>query len=142
MPEKTICRVLGFDFGLKRIGLASGQTITNTASPIKILAAQDGVPDWKEVGSLIKEWAPDALIVGLPVNMDGTGNEISHLAEKFARKLEGRFNKTVILMDERLSSRAVQDELDALGEGHRPNRRRVDDLAACVIVESWLRENA
>lgn len=141
MPNK-IQKLLGFDFGLRRIGVASGQTITCTATPLKILDAQDGAPNWDEVGKLLKDWKPDVIIVGQPINMDGTDNDISNRAKRFADRIAGRFPEfTVLLMDERLSSRAVQDELNELGEGHRPNRRRVDDLAAVVILESWMKEN-
>lgn len=140
MPD-SIQKLLSFDFGLKRIGVASGQTLTCTAQPVTILQAQDGVPNWDEVEKLIEQWKPHAIVVGYPLNMNLSENDISIRAKRFANRIAGRFDIAVHLADERLSSRAVQDELDELGEGHRPNRRRIDDLAAVVILESWMRNH-
>lgn len=134
--------VLGFDYGTTRIGVAVGQTITRTASPVTTLSAHQGQPDWNEVATLIKEWQPVALVVGLPVNMDGTPGPTTEAAQRFARQLEGRFVLPVQLADERLSSRAAEE---LLADSHLPKKRRhdkraVDAFAAQVILEAWLND--
>jgi putative Holliday junction resolvase len=96
--------LLGFDYGTKQIGVAVGQVITGQARELCTLKAQNGVPDWDKVQALITEWKPDAIVVGLPLNMDGTPSEMSARAEKFSRKLNGRFNLPVYTHDERLTT--------------------------------------
>ena len=82
---------MGFDFGTQKIGIAIGQTVTQTASPLPDLPAKDGQPKWDAVASLIKEWQPDAFVVGIPLNEDGSDNALSKRARKFANRLHGRF---------------------------------------------------
>jgi len=125
--------VLGFDFGMARIGIAVGQRITRTASPLFVLRARDGTPDWRVIERVISEWRPERLIVGLPLNMDGTGSDMSRLAEKFGRRLEGRFGLPVDMVDERLTSRAARDYA---GEGEW-----LDAIAAKLILETWLQDS-
>jgi putative Holliday junction resolvase len=96
--------ILCFDFGLKRIGVAVGNGVTATASALAPLRANEGNPDWEAVSRLLEEWKPQRLVVGLPLNMDGTPGEMSARAERFARRLEGRFNLRCEMMDERLST--------------------------------------
>lgn len=122
---------MAFDFGMGKIGVAVGQQITGSATPLKILKAKDGVPNWQEIEVLIKEWQPATLVVGLPLNMDGTPSEMSRLAEKFSRKLHGRYNLPIATMDERLTS----FEAAEYAEGDEP----VDAIAAKLILESWLK---
>ncbi len=122
----------GFDFGMARIGVAVGQSVTRTASPLVVLKARDGIPDWSEIEKLIREWKPSRLVVGLPLNMDGSTSEMSALAEKFGRKLHGRFNIEVEMMDERLTSREARELTQQYDEG-----APVDAVAACLILESW-----
>ena len=131
-------RVLGFDFGVKRIGVAVGQSLTGSASALKPLPARDGVPDWEVVARLVREWSPDAFVVGLPLNMDGSESEMCQRARKFANRLHGRFGKPAHLMDERLSSFEAKG-LAMAQTGERDfGRFSVDGLAASLIVESWL----
>ncbi len=124
--------LLGFDFGMSRIGVAVGQSVTRTATPLTVLSARDGIPDWDEVSTLIEEWQPIRLIVGLPLNMDGSGSEMSARAEKFARRLEGRYNIPYDMVDERLSSRAAREHVDG--------QDQLDAIAARLILETWLNE--
>ena len=112
---EAINSVLGFDFGTKKTGVATGQSITATAAPLAPLAMRDGIPDWLVIERLLKEWQPQALLVGLPLNMDDTESELSHLARKFARRLHGRFNLPVFMVDERLTSRAARELLAEIG---------------------------
>lgn len=124
--------VIGFDFGMARIGVAVGQSITGTAGPLTVLPARDGVPDWDSLGALISEWKPSRVVVGLPLNMDGTGSDMSALAEKFGRKLHGRFGVEVEMVDERLSTRAARE----LSQDYQSGKH-VDAIAACLILETW-----
>ena len=148
--------ILGFDFGLKQIGLAVGQTLTKTARPLIVLKAKDGKPQWQEIQDQIAQWKPDYLVVGLPLNMDGTESEMSARARKFANRLHGRFGCVVELCDERLSSAEAKSQLaegrealrhatsaedieqhgQALGRNKRDGT--VDAIAAQLIIESWL----
>ena len=95
---------LGFDFGTKSIGVAVGQRITGTARPLPALKAQDGKPDWNVIEKLLKEWQPEAVIVGLPLNMDGTEQPLTARARNFANKIHGLFGVQITLHDERLST--------------------------------------
>ena len=128
--------ILAFDFGTRQIGLASGQTITATASPLTQLPARDGIPDWEHIEALVREWQPTLILVGLPLNMDDTESALCVRARKFARRLHGRTGKPVLMVDERLSTR----EAKALDQRRGGNYREqpVDAIAACLILESWL----
>lgn len=136
--------VLGFDFGLKKIGVAVGQTITRTASPVGIIAVKNGALSVTELNKLLKTWKPDALVVGIPLNMDGTESLLSQKAEHFAQFLEQTSMLTVYRVDERLSTRGARYELQKMDEYTGIKRRdyRVDAFAACLIVEAWLSEYA
>ena len=129
---------MAFDFGLKRIGLAVGQTLTKTAQPVHIFKADDGVPNWDTVSKYVNQWAPDVLVVGLPLNMDGTESEMSLLAKNFADKLRKRIVLPVKTFDERLSTFDAKDE--AAEEYAKPNMY-VDAIAAKLILESWFNSN-
>lgn len=126
--------IMAFDFGMGKIGVAVGQQITGSATPLKILKAKDGIPNWQEIEALIKEWQPSSLVVGLPLNMDGSASEMSRLAEKFSRRLHGRYNLPTATMDERLTSFEAAEYVD----GDEP----VDAIAAKLILESWLKSQA
>ena len=127
--------LLGFDYGLKQIGVASGQTLTNSAEGIAILKAVDGIPDWSQVDKLLQEWQPDLVVVGLPLNMDDSESDLSSRARKFARRLHGRFGVMVEMVDERLTSR----EAKMLGrEQGTEDLTKIDHIAASLILQSWL----
>jgi len=126
--------LLGFDYGLKRIGVAVGQELTGTASALTTVAARDGKPDWDAIGRLMDEWRPDAVVVGLPLNMDGSDHELSRRARRFGNQLHGRYNLPAHFIDERLSSL----EAEALLKGRSRRKEDIDKLAAQVILETWL----
>ncbi|MBI6703564.1 Holliday junction resolvase RuvX [Pseudomonas viridiflava] len=134
--------LLGFDFGTKQIGVAVGQAITGQARELCTLKAQNGIPDWDKVQALIKEWQPDAIVVGLPLNMDGTRSNMSDLAEKFSRKLNGRFGVAVYTHDERLTTFEAKGERMARG-GQKGSYRDnpVDAIAAALLLQGWLDEH-
>ena len=144
MPEQTSYQtLLTFDFGLGQIGVAYGQTLTASAQGLCIIKASEGVPNWDDVKALIDEWKPNLLLVGLPLNMDGSESDLSHLARKFARRLNGRFNIEVLMVDERLTSRDIKSSLreDNLNAGKKRKMQdlsKIDHLAAALILQSWL----
>lgn len=130
---------LSFDFGTQRIGVAFGQSISGTARPVCVLKANDGIPDWEQVGSVIAEWNPDVLVVGLPYNLDGTESELLKRAIKFGNRLNGRFHKPCYGMDERLSSRAaIEQVMEETGSMNK--KSGIDDIAAQIILENWFSE--
>ncbi len=129
--------VMGFDFGQRRIGVAIGQMLTQTATPLCIIPAQDGVPDWGRVDNLIREWQPGMMIVGLPLNMDGTMSEMAVAVQKFSRRLQNRYNLPVEMVDERLSS--IEAQRETASEGPR-RQEHLDHVAARIILETWLQD--
>ncbi|MHA6492057.1 Holliday junction resolvase RuvX [Pseudomonas borbori] len=142
METKPLRLLLGFDYGSKQIGVAVGQVITGQARELCILKAQNGVPDWQKVEALVREWQPDAIVVGLPLNMDGTASEMSERAEKFARRLNGRFNLPVHTHDERLTTYEAKGQRLQQGQNSGYRERPVDALAAALLLEGWLSENS
>lgn len=121
--------VVAFDFGLRHIGVAAGQTITATASPVTTLHARGGRPAWDEVRELVRTWSPFLLLVGLPLNMDDTESDMSANARSFASELERRCGIATELVDERLTTR----EASSRGGDHA--------LAAALIAETWLNQH-
>ncbi|WP_428608074.1 Holliday junction resolvase RuvX [Sedimenticola sp.] len=128
--------LLGFDYGTAKIGIAVGQTETGTANPLVTLRAIQQKPDWKRISRLIEEWLPEALVVGLPYDMDDSETEIAPLARRFARQLEGRYRLPVYLADERLTSQIARQER---GRGMK-KYDELDAIAAKLILETWLSE--
>jgi len=128
---------LAFDYGLNNIGAAYGQSITGNAKELAPLKAKDGIPDWDKVQALLSEWKPNIVVVGLPINMDGSESELSTRARKFGRRLEGRFNATVEFMDERLSSFDAKQEAKERGHKGDYKSKPIDSIAARLILESW-----
>ncbi|MFT6057946.1 MAG: putative Holliday junction resolvase [Pseudohongiellaceae bacterium] len=128
LPDQ-VYTALSFDFGSKKIGVASGQSLTGTASPLLIIKANDGIPNWDEIGMLVNQWQPALIIVGLPLNMDGTESKLSLRAKKFARRMAANYTCAVGLMDERLTSREARE----LSSHNGP----IDNVAAALILESW-----
>lgn len=135
--------VIGFDFGFKKIGVAVGQSITGTASPIGIFRVEEGIFPIAELKKLLQTWKPQALIVGIPLNMDGTPGSVTLPAGNFAERLEAETGLPVYRVDERLTSRSARYELEELIEKTKAKRKdyRVDAFAACLIVETWLQQN-
>lgn len=135
---ESVQSVLGFDFGTKKAGVATGQLITATAAPLAPLVMRDGIPDWSVIEKLINEWKPQLLLVGLPLNMDDTESELSHLARKFGRRLHHRFNLPVLMVDERLTSRAAKELLLDISQRRKGKLPSLDSTAAVLMVEGWL----
>lgn len=132
---------MAFDYGLRQIGVAHGQTLTANAAGIGILQASDGVPNWDDVKAMLNEWKPNLILVGLPLNMDGSESELSRLARKFARRLQGRFNVDALMVDERLTSQDAKSSLRDPSSNKKSNKidlTKIDHLAAALILQSWL----
>ncbi|WP_118795959.1 Holliday junction resolvase RuvX [Haemophilus haemolyticus] len=128
---------LAFDFGTKSIGCAVGQSITGTAQALPAFKAQDGIPNWDAIEKCLKEWKPDVVVVGLPLNMDGTEQELTLRARKFANRLQGRFGVNVQLQDERLTTTEARSEIFDIGGFRALKKGKVDGISACLILESW-----
>ena len=127
-PVARLQTFLAFDFGLKRTGVASGNSLTRTASPQATIAAE-GVARFPLIQARIKEWQPDALVVGVPFHPDGASHDNTVRAQKFARQLHGRFGLQVFEVDERYST------TEALASGAKD----ADAASACIILEQFLR---
>ncbi|SFK03734.1 Holliday junction resolvase RuvX [Methylophaga sulfidovorans] len=136
----TARTLLGFDFGMKNIGIAVGQELTATANPLTAIKARDGIPDWSQIEKLLKEWQPDLLIVGLPLNMDGTEQEMTAAAKRFGNRLNGRFNIPVEWQDERLTTYEALDQMGIRSKMDSRQRSDVDQLSAQLILQSWLNQ--
>ena len=130
--------VIAIDFGLRNLGIAVGNTVSNTARPLTVMRARDGKPDWEALTSLLAEWQPDRVLVGHPLNMDGTESEMGLRAKKFSRQVEGRLNITVTMVDERLSSREAKALAREAGHQGDFSNEPVDDQAAAIILTTWL----
>jgi putative Holliday junction resolvase len=130
--------IIAFDFGTKSIGSAVGQEITGTATPLKAFKANDGIPNWDDIGKLLQEWKPDLIVVGLPTDLHGKELEaITPRAKKFANRVHGRFGYQVELHDERLSTAEARAELFEMGGYKALSKGNIDCQSAVVILESW-----
>ncbi|MEN9471549.1 MAG: putative holliday junction resolvase [Pseudomonadota bacterium] len=136
MPE--IKTILGFDFGSKYIGVALGHTSPAIAQPLTSLTVRNGEAPWKEIAALLKIWSPDALVVGIPLNMDGSEQAITHLARAFLANLKLRFHLPSFAVDERLTTVEARARLFAAGGYKALKKKSVDSVAAQLIVEIWL----
>lgn len=140
-PDNTPKILLGFDFGTKRIGVAIGQTITQSARPLDTVQAKDGVPNWHAIDNLVKKWLPEAFVVGIPLNMDGTDQPMSQKAREFARGLHERYQLPVHEMDERLTTKDAREQLFNHGGYKALQDGQVDRVAAQLILQNWFAEN-
>lgn len=132
--ERTI---LGFDFGKKYIGVAIGQELTGSASPLGSVKAREGIPDWDSMSKFIKEWQPDFVVVGLPLNMDGSEQQLTHDAKKFGNRLAGRYGLKVEFQDERLTTATAKEALFAYGGYRNLKKDNIDAESAKIIIESY-----
>ncbi len=129
--------VLAFDFGEKRIGIATGELEMGVAHPLETLHAETNDARFARIGALIGEWRPVQLVVGLPLSMDGAEHELTRLARRFANRLEGRFERPVALVDERLSSVEAEARLRDGGVTGRRQKAHVDAVAAQTILQNF-----
>lgn len=130
--------LLAFDFGLKSIGVAVGQTITNTASPLPAIKAYYGIPDWLKIYALITEWQPNKIIVGLPIQLDGSEYYLTIRTRIFANYISNHYGIPVNLHDERLTTVEARNTLFTRGGFRALKKGKIDSIAAVFILESCL----
>ena len=133
MNQQLLC----FDFGLSSIGVATGQIEIGIATPLQELKAKEGSPDWSVLAELISEWQPKKILVGLPLNMDGSESSLSQKARKFGNRLHGRFGLEVEMVDERLTSHSAKTEMADIGHKGNYRNKPIDSVAACLILEQY-----
>jgi len=129
--------LLAFDFGEKRIGVATGETMLKVAHPLTIINAEENDVKFAQIAALVQEWRPSLLVVGLPTHMDGESHLLTQLAKKFARRLEGRFNLPVLMIDECLSSVEATQNLNQAGVKGIKQKAMLDAVAAQSILQSY-----
>jgi len=123
--------LLGFDYGEKKIGIAVGHLATRTAMPLCTVPVKNLKPDWLQISELISQWRPGRLLVGLPLNMDGSEQAMTKSARRFSRQLEGRYQLPVDMVDERLSSIEARSRTGGKVQA-------LDPVAAQIIIETWM----
>lgn len=129
---------LAFDFGTRNIGVAIGQKVTKSATPLTPLLAKNGIPRWEEIDSLITSWQPLALIVGVPYKLDGSDLKVTKLAKRFIEQLKKRYQLEVYAAEERLTTKAAREEIFARGGYKALQNESVDSVAAKIILEEWM----
>ena len=129
--------VLAFDFGEKRIGVATGETLLASAHPLTVIHAESNDDRFAAIGKLIAEWQPETLVVGLPTHADGTPHEMTRLATKFGERLQRRFNLPVAYADERLTSLDAEVRLRETGRNSKTAKPLLDAVAAQLILQTW-----
>jgi putative Holliday junction resolvase len=143
MPAPAARTVLSFDYGLRRIGVAVGNTLTGTAEALETIDAVDGAAYWRAIDRLVAAWRPAAIVAGVPYNMAGRDARLTTAALRFADQLVGRYGIEVHRVDERLTSREAEDDLrERRRSGAKPKRVRrgdVDREAARLLLLQWLR---
>lgn len=129
--------VLAFDFGERRIGIAVGEHLINSANPLATIDSESNEVRFATITQLVNEWHPKLLVVGLPLSLDGSETEVTQLCKKFARRLNGRFNLPVIMIDERYSSTEASLLLNESGIKGRAQKAMLDQVAAQTILRSY-----
>jgi putative Holliday junction resolvase len=129
--------VLAFDFGEKRIGVATGETVLSSAHPLTVIHAESNDDRFAAITRLIGEWHPETLVVGLPTHVDGTPHQMTRLATKFAERLHKRFGLSVFFADERLTSLDAESRLRETGHNSKSARPLLDAVAAQLILQTW-----
>ncbi len=129
--------VLAFDFGERRIGVAVGEHLIHSANPLTTIDSESNEVRFAVITQLINEWQPKLLVVGLPLSLDGSETDVTQLCKKFARRLNGRFNLPVMLVDERYSSAEASQLLNESGIKGRAQKTMLDQVAAQTILRSY-----
>ncbi len=134
--------IMAFDFGTQKMGMAVGQSLIESATPLPLFPMKDGIPNWDELLKIVKNHQPSLFLVGLPLNMDDSESELSTRARKFARRLRHQTNIETLMVDERLTTREARDELDHYQAQGRGKKFSADSIAAALLIESWYRHPA
>ena len=141
IPERILDgTVLAFDFGKKRIGVAVGNSVLGLAHPLVTVNSVVTAQRFAAIAELIATWQPVLLVVGLPTHVDGTAHELTHLSQRFARRLAGRFKITVVLIDERYTSKTASVALREAGVTGKKQKPVLDQIAAQQILQSFFDE--
>jgi putative holliday junction resolvase len=140
MPDlSTPQTLMSFDFGTQKMGMAVGQSLIESATPLPLFPMKDGIPNWETLLKIVKQHQPTLFLVGLPLNMDDSESELSTRARKFARRLRHQTNIETLMVDERLTTREARDELEHYQQQGRAKHISADSLAAALFIESWYR---
>lgn len=145
MPEALVAAsgtVVAFDFGIKRIGVAVGESMIGIAHPLMEIAAEESGPRFAAIAAVIDEWKPQHLVVGLPLAADGSEHDLTRRAQRFARQLEGRFGLSVSLVDERYTSVEAESGLRETGARRALRDKRIDSAAAQLILQQFFHDQA
>ena len=137
-------RLLAFDYGTKRIGVATGNKVTDTTQALSTLSAKSGKPNWQALDDVVSEWRPGLFVVGLPLEMDGVEGEMCRQARKFGQRVSSRYGIPVEFIDERLTSIGADNLIRDIADGRNPNARQRaarDNLAAELILKAFLEQN-
>ena len=128
-------QIISFDFGTKKIGVAVGQTKTRTSSPLEVIFNKNNATDWKRIHLIVEEWKPELILVGKPLNMDGTDSDIMKIVNNFFKKLNKTTNIRCEYVDERLTSFEARQNLSEI------KTDLVDAHAAKILIDHWLTNN-
>ena len=128
-------QIVAFDFGTKKIGVAVGQTATYTSSPLQVILNKDDKVNWNEISTLLNEWKPELILIGKPLNMDGTDSEIMKQVERFYQKLKKIYDTNYEYIDERLTTFEARQILEDT------NINNVDANAAKILIDNWFEMN-
>ena len=144
--QNDVKTVMGLDFGISKMGIALGNTLAQTAQPLMQFKMENGKPNWEDLLKIINEWQVSKIVVGLPLNMDGTESELGNRAKKFARRLNHQLEMAhiacpVVMADERLSSREAKNLAWEYGL-IKSEKEPIDSIASAIMLGSWLRENS
>ncbi len=134
-------KYLGFDFGQKRIGIATADSNVALATPLTAVANRNGTPDWEQIDALVEQWQPVALVIGIPLTLEGEKQEITHHALGFKRRLAARYSLPVYATDERFSSMEAAELLKKnrqMGQRRKITREDIDKIAAARLLQRWL----
>ncbi len=144
LENSSLSTVIAFDFGLKRTGVAVGNTLTGSATPECTLTGKDEQPNWQGISQLIEDWKPTQIVVGLPVELDGTENPLTKRINRFCNQLNGRYNLPVDQENEQFTSIEAADRLKQLrqsGRKKKVTKDEIDKIAASIILENWMQNN-
>ena len=133
-------RLIGIDYGKSRIGIASGQMVTRTATPVSTITAKNGVPNWYQFDYIINQWLPHKIIVGLPIDTKDQETKITKEVRDFVKTIEERYQKTIDLVTEAFSTLEAHCLLKKTRK-NSSSHLRVDSIAACIILETWMNIN-
>ena len=145
MPEALVAAsgtILAFDFGIRRIGVAVGESTIGVAHPLSEISGEETEPRFAAIARIIKEWQPQHLVVGLPLTADGAEHDLTRRAQRFARQLEGRFGLPVSLVDERYTSVEAESGLRDTGARRALREKRIDAAAAQLILQQFFHDQA